>query len=415
MYSLAMLLVTLTAVYAYRIYRDGHSGVKCSSSPVKFGFENDNLNENINIKNWFIFAVCSLASAYTHYYALMASGLINLFLLVGLFVHCVKNSKSSKTKGSKGNSMVHSLFHDKNIIAFVVSAIVQILLYIPWLLSLLTQMGQVSKGFWIGIHFPDTLIELFTFQFTGNLGGSNYVSTPIAIVWSLIVTVYMFALYFKDKFFKRCSSEYNKDNTKPAILALWLFLGVALAACIVSLVIWRPIIYARYMLCVMGLFIFFLAFSMAKKGYKYVNFIVCISSMLMCLFININFINTNYDESNSKPISFVKEDIKSDDIILLNNYLNGFVVAVNFPENSTYFYDEENWNCEKAYRAFANDFKTVYDLDFLKDFSGRIWVTSDDVLKQIQNSYDSTLIKQESFSTKYKNNEYSISLIELNQ
>ena len=152
---------------------------------------------------------------------------------------------------------------------------------------------------------------------------------------------------------------------------------------------------------------------MAKKGHKYINFIVCTISMFICLFININFINTNYDESNAKPISFVKEDIKNDDIILLNNYLTGFVVAVNFPENSTYFYDEENWNCEKAYRAFANDFKTVYDLDFLKNFSGRIWVTNDDVLKQIQDNYDTTLIKHERFSTQYKNNEYSISLIEL--
>ena len=397
MYSLAMLLVTLTAIYAYRIYKK----------------TDKNNHTNVNIKNWLIFAVCSLASAYTHYYALMASGLINLFLLVGLFVNCVKNTKSSKNEGSKGDSIVQSLFHDKNIIAFIVSAIVQILLYIPWLLSLLTQMGQVSKGFWIGIHFPDTLIELFTFQFTGNLGGSNYVSTPIAIVWSLIVTVYMFVLYFKDKIFKTGSSAYNQEIMKPAILALWLFLGIALAACIVSLVIWRPIIYARYMLCVMGLFIFFLAFSMAKKGHKYINFIVCTISMFICLFININFINTNYDESNAKPISFVKEDIKNDDIILLNNYLNGFVVAVNFPENSTYFYDEENWNCEKAYRAFANDFKTVYDLDFLKNFSGRIWVTNDDVLKQIQDNYDTTLIKHERFSTQYKNNEYSISLIEL--
>ena len=281
-------------------------------------YVNDNINQNMNILNWLVFAVCSLASAYTHYYALMASGLINLFLLVVLFVNCVKNTKSSKNEGSKGDSIVQSLFHDKNIIAFIVSAIVQILLYIPWLLSLLTQMGQVSKGFWIGIHFPDTLIELFTFQFTGNLGGSNYVSTPIAIVWSLIVTVYMFVLYFKDKIFKTGSSAYNKEIMKPAILALWLFLGIALAACIVSLVIWRPIIYARYMLCVMGLFIFFLAFSMAKKGHKYINFIVCTISMFICLFININFINTNYDESNAKPISFVKEDIKNDDIILLN-------------------------------------------------------------------------------------------------
>ena len=134
MYSLAMLLVTLTAIYAYRIYKK----------------MDKNNHTNVNIKNWFIFAVCSLASAYTHYYALMASGLINLFLLVSLIVHCIKHredTKFSKSGYSKGFTTVQLLFRDKNIIAFVVSAIVQILLYIPWLLSLLTQMGQVSKGF----------------------------------------------------------------------------------------------------------------------------------------------------------------------------------------------------------------------------------------------------------------------------
>ncbi len=388
-------------------------GIHKNGAPT---YKNDNSRQNLSVKNWLIFTVCSLASAYTHYYALMASGLLNLFLLVGLIINCIKYRKtmeSSKSGLSLFTTTIKLLLHDKNIIAFIICGIVQILLYIPWLLSLLTQMGQVSKGFWIGIHFPDTLIELFTFQFTGNLGGSNYVSTPLAIVWSLFVTFYMFALYFKDKIFKKCTSEYNKENMKPATLALKLFLGIALAACIVSLIIWRPIIYARYMLCVMGLFIFFLAFSMAKKGIKYINFMICTASMIMCLFININFININYDESNAKPISFVQEDIKDDDIILLNNYLNGFVIAVNFPENSSYFYDEENWNCEKAYRAFSKDFETVYNLDFLKDFSGRIWIINDNILKRVQDIYDTTLIKHESFSTQYRDYEYSISLIEL--
>ena len=50
-------------------------------------------NDCVNIKNWIIFAICSLAGAYTHYYALMASGLINLFLLVGLIVNCTKNGE----------------------------------------------------------------------------------------------------------------------------------------------------------------------------------------------------------------------------------------------------------------------------------------------------------------------------------
>lgn len=73
MYSFAMLLVTLTAIYAYRIYK------------------NNNIKENVNIKDWIIFSVCSLAGAYTHYYALMASGLINLVLLIGLIVKFMKN------------------------------------------------------------------------------------------------------------------------------------------------------------------------------------------------------------------------------------------------------------------------------------------------------------------------------------
>lgn len=340
---------------------------------------------------------------------------------------------------ANGAPTMKLLLHDKNIIAFVVSGVIQVALYIPWLLSLLTQMSQVSNGFWIGIHFPDTIIELFTFQFTGNLGGSHYVSVPIAIVWSLVVTVYMVVLYLNNRRAdEQCSplqtnindckdvgsktdahcaplqqkKVFNAKNVNPAIIALILFLGVAFAACVVSLIIWRPIIYARYMLCVMGLFIFFLAYTMAKKGFKYINLLVCIVSMIMSLYININFINTNYDESNSKPIAFVNEDIQDNDIILLNNYLNGFVIAVNFPDNVVYFYDEENWNCEKAYKAFSTDFRTVYDLDFLDDFSGRIWVTNDSVLQQIQDKYEVDLIKQEHFETEYRDYDYSISLVE---
>ena len=349
---------------------------------------------------------------------------------------------------ANGAPTIKLLLHDKNIIAFIVSAVLQVALYIPWLLSLLTQMNQVSNGFWIGIHFPDTIIELFTFQFTGNLGGSHYVSVPIAIAWSLAVTVYMFVLYFKNsnnvisetdaqrvplQNKNDCKKDPNAKDFNPAIIALILFLGVAIAACLVSLVIWRPIIYARYMLCVMGLFMFFLAYTMGtfgrplgnptrcgqtqglplqQNGFKYMNLLVCMTSMIISLYININFININYDESNKKPIDFVKEDIQDDDIILLNNHLNGFVISVNFPDNTAYFYDEENWNCEKAYRAFSSDFRTVYDLDFLEDFSGRIWVTNDSDLQQIQDKYDVDLIKHESFDTRYRDYDYSISLVE---
>lgn len=219
MYSLAMLLVTLTAIYAYRIYKS---------------------KDNFSFKNWIIFAVCSLAAAYTHYYALMASGLINLFLMIYLILECAKNKK-----------------FNANMKAFIVSGVIQIVLYIPWLISLFVQMGQVSQGFWINITFPDTIIEFFTFQFTGNLGDTSYVNPIVAMFWSLCVTFYMIFLYVKDFKKSKCDKVILKQEMKPATMALEVFLGIALAACIVSLVIWRPIIYARYMLCVIGLFMFF--------------------------------------------------------------------------------------------------------------------------------------------------------------
>ena len=76
-------------VFCYSL--KGHSGVTSLRDSRKRA--PTHTNDCVNIKNWIIFAVCSLASAYTHYYALMASGLINLFLLVGLIVNCIKNGE----------------------------------------------------------------------------------------------------------------------------------------------------------------------------------------------------------------------------------------------------------------------------------------------------------------------------------
>lgn len=410
MYSLAMLLVTLTCIYAYRIYRGASMGAQRAHLQT-----NSDSNIDFSLKNWMIFAICSLAAAYTHYYALMASGLINLFLMMALIINCVKNKKFSN-----------------NMIAFIVFGIIQIVLYIPWLLSLLLQMGHVSKGFWIGFHFPDTLIELFLFPFTGNLSGINYVDTPIAVVWSLLITVYMIILYIKDKFHKdtkdiplqfnsfnldkKTSSNRNiiKEEMRPATLSIKLFLGIVVAAGIISLV-WKPILYARYLLCVIGPFIFFLSYTMVRKGNKYINVLVCIFSILISIYMNLNLININYDESNEKPMNYIKEDILEDDIILFNNDGSGFVVTVNFPENSSYFYDKYHWNCEEAYKAFSKDFNYIYDLDFLENYTGRVWIINDidySILDEVKDRYDVELIKQEMFLTQYKTYKFSISLIE---
>ena len=429
MYSLAMLLVTLTGIYAYRIYKNSDL----------FGREmlahtHNNTNGNLNIKNWIIFAICSLASAYTHYYALMASGLINLILFIYLILQCVNKHKCKNISyDEKGKDTLHVdskeiLLKDsmsleyKNMIAFTVSAIVQIILYIPWLLRLFAQMGHVSSGFWISVSFPGTFIELFNFILTGD---SPYIGSAFSIVFGLIVIVYMIILYVNKNGFamfkptlhgsftnKLKVSASKIVNMQPANFAIALFLGIALVASIMSFV-WTPILFPRYMLCVMGFFIFFFSYIIVKKGFKHMNLFLCTVYLFICLAININLININYDENNNKPLDFVKESIKDNDIILNNNEITGFNISVNFPENTTYFYDEEYWNCGEAYKALSHDFYTVHDLDFLDDFSGRVWLTNDKLLQQLKDRFDIKVIEHEVFETSYKGDTYSLYLIEL--
>ena len=78
MYTLAMLLVTITSIYAYRIFKNSK--------------ENSSV---IYIKNWIVFGLFSLCSAYTHYYGLVTIGVINMFMFFYFLVSSIKSKKMS--------------------------------------------------------------------------------------------------------------------------------------------------------------------------------------------------------------------------------------------------------------------------------------------------------------------------------
>lgn len=373
MYTFAMLLVTLMCIYAYRIYKNG---------------------EKKQIKNWVLFAMFSLSSAYTHYYGLMAAGIVNIIM----FTHII--GKMWKTK-----KFIYELK------AFLVSAITQIILYIPWVISLLLQMKQVSKGFWISIAFPDTIIEFFKFQFTGNLGGTQYIPNMYAIILGIIISTYIIGIFVKNRINKKKTDE----EKLPVKISLIIYIGVIIGACVVSIVMQMPIIYARYMLCVTGIFIFILSYYIGKNGNKYITSLICILCIIVGINIQINLCKDNYDISNTKPYQYLEEKIQENDILLCQNELSGFVTFTNFPNNKAYFYDAEKWNVEKAYKAFGNKMKTIYDLEEIENLKGRIWVLDSSdykLLEKIKEKYNLKVIDQKTYNTKYHNFTYSFSLIE---
>ena len=384
MYSMTTLTVILTFLYAYRIYKN----------------RIEEKNEKVNIKNWILFGCFSLMSAYTHYYALMAAGLINLGLMVYLIIDSIKNKKFSN-----------------ELKAFIICAIAQVVAYMPWLITIFNKLSGFSGGFWIGVHFPETYIDVITFCFTGNITYSNliYINTTISIIWSLAIIVYMIYLYAKDIRKSKSEKKIIKIAMKPAVLAISLFIAVMVAAVIISVLLKQSIVYARYMLCILGALMFFLSYTMVVKGNRKINAIICTVCVIMSLYININLIEANYDISNEEPTNYIEKDIQPDDIFIMDDELSGTAISVKFADNTAYFYNKGNWGVEEAYKAFAKDYRTVVDLKFLDDYKGRIWIINSNtyrILDEIQEMYDVNIIKQEMFNIKYRNQEYSISLIE---
>lgn len=364
MYTWVMLFVTITAIYANRIYKN-----------------------ELSIKNWVIFALFSLFSAYTHYYGLMFAGIINVIL----FIYLLKNRKEK----------------NKDLKIFIIQAVVECLLYVPWLYYFIKQLTSVRGGYWIKLEFPDTFYNVLGIQYMGSL------SNIFGFCFAICLYIYLgFVIY-------RCKKE--RISIKNARNSLLLYVLIVFIAFLISLK--SPILYPRYLMTITGLLIFFIADIMAKEKSKYITIEICIIIFVTSLISNINIINNNYDNTNMKQIEYLEENIKDDDIIVYSNIGNGSVFAVYFKDNKQYFYNGDHWNVEEAYKAYGPQMETVEDLDFLKDYKGRIWIIdstdssfyNDKFKTDDYKVIDSKVIKTKypsSFDTNYSGYEYNLILIE---
>ncbi len=368
MYTWEMLFVTLTAIYAYRIlkYRE------------------------VKNKNWVLFALFSLASAYTHYYGLIASFIINLLLLIYFSV------KSHKNKEVKNNR------HLKNLKRWFISAVVQIIAYVPWIFAFIKQIKHVTEGFWIGAPNIPKIVE---FQFTGNLDETIHVYKPIALLFTIVFLIYLIYSFKKN---------WNRDEIKPAKLALLIYILVILVVLAFSII--RSIFYARYLLTITGLFIFIICILLSREKGRTI-FLVSTITLVISLIANINLINENYDTSNYEPFEYIMNDKKDEDLYIVSNDLNGFhiITGLNINPEKVYFLNVMNWqDIEEAYKTFGI---TINDLSVLKDYKGRIWTISnnDDLSNEVINNLEnSEIVKSQHFETKYRKYNYEIVLIEKN-
>lgn len=363
MYSLACFLGVLMCIYAYRI-----------------------LKQNTK-KNWIIFGVSSLALAYTHYYGLMTAGIVNILL----FIFTLKKKNENK------NYLKY----------FIIQAIIQIVLYVPWLVYFVIQVTSVGKGFWISVKFPDTLVEILSFQYRGIMDGGVHlnIETIGTLCFSILTYIYIgYIIYKQNK---------EKNEILPGIITIGIYLTIIIAAWLISFVM--QILYYRYLFVITGILIFAISYFMAKGSNKVITIILISLITIMAGYNEVRLSYHNYHESNMKQVEYIQEHIQENDIIIYSNAVADAIFTIYFPNNNQYFINLENWDVEEAYKAFSPTMTTIRNLDFLDDYNGRIWIIDSDEQKLynlIKEKNVKTILDNIKVETEYHNSNYNIMLIE---
>lgn len=170
---------------------------------------------------WIVFTIASICSTYTHYFSAIASIIIYLVLFAYL---------------------LHS--NRKELKKWIVSTIVSLVAYLPWMGILLSQVSTVSDHYWIKPIGFDTVISYIDFIFSPSVG-------IIGRILEIFLIVLLIALVYLSLKNKKSSDDYvNFSLISMSIIFLTMIAGIVLSFLI------RPIFVSRYILpCFGGLWL----------------------------------------------------------------------------------------------------------------------------------------------------------------
>lgn len=323
MYSLAMFFVLLSVIYAYRSYL------------------------NFSKSNLFKLSIFSLAAAYTHYYALM--GIFFIYLILFL---------------------VFLLFRKEKVLPFFGVGVLFIIGYMPWLINIPGQMGQVSDEYWINQTRIKDLIIYIYYPFSVEL---DLVSTNLPLK-SFAVELFATVILLLTLFYVVISSRKveSKEKRIQSIFGKLIFLVFVLviSSVIIYSFIIKPVFVTRYMNPLMGLLVLSIAIHLSMLDYnkiynKFILFVffVTLGSLSIGRFLLQKETNDFDQAIQSEIIKFAEERVDSNTIFLYSD-TRSFAVAfgnILYPDHKHY---QRIRLTKKYYKQYLKNFNCIPIFDF---------------------------------------------------
>ena len=187
----------------------------------------------------------SLIAAYTHYYALLAAFWANVFVFFFLLINKNKNLK------------VHLIY-----------SLAALLLYLPWLLVMLSQLKEVSESFWVPALDWQIIASCLLSPFAPKIYLPPFLPLAIIIYGLVLWVIYRNYIARKEK------------QGIPLGLSLCMFGCTILSAILISILI-QPILYMRYVANIIVLILIPVALFLMSVKNKWVKGGVLITILIL--------------------------------------------------------------------------------------------------------------------------------------
>ncbi len=290
-------------------------------------------------KDWIFFGLLALFAAYTHYYALLAS--IVIFGLLCMMM----------------------LVKKKKMAPYLITLGAALLGYAPWLFKLTAQVSRVSKSFWIPPVTGEVIKSTLIYPF-GNKFSYGWRPEYVDIAFYVAAALILFGLIYR--------SIKKDEGVKMAAFAVGGYALTILAGIVASYVI-RPVLVARYMMPVFGLFTLGLAYGIGSLGKRILPIIGC----LVILGLAVPQIRYNAQERFNGPmpeaVAYLETKLVPDDMFLHMDEHTFGTFCYYFPDYEQIYYQPHGTGGYSNYDAFQPQGRVVESLDAVGT-GHRIWV-----------------------------------------
>ena len=309
---------------------------------LAYVFLRDVLDKN-DTKSWMLLTIFSVLAAYTHYFAALPIVCIYVVLLVYIYLN---NKEMLKN--------------------WLISAAAGVILFVPWIFSLMHQLAFVSEGFWIPKITMKNIIGLLGYFVTSP---RNLYTCIFAIVILAVLIVYS-ARQFRDL------DKKDSFYILAGVIAYFGTIFIGLAVSFIS----HPIIVDRYLLPSAALLWFAISIWAGKVKAKK-EFLITFGLILLLLAAGISQLgscNEFWTTNNWNKEAFFDQIAQDNSSIVINH-----------PSNRMFYM--EYGNTTEMYLLNPPDKLYGYKLSELHDLFDFKEISKEDLPKLVKNNTDKNI------------------------